>query len=490
MWQLLSWGLRRYSPIQTCAIPPPHACPGPDLAPLEEIGPHGVSLPFHDEDGGARSAVAQRLVSWANRLLPLVDRHQDWEQDSPVDALSARFGKRLPAPRMIWGDLSHPDALGTWVRQGIGAHRVHHGTGPDGGDCLLLSMDELASVEVRAGLEPYGGVAWVAETGAVRGLRFGDTWARPGDDDWAAAAFRFRSSVLVGVTFLDHLGTTHYGVSNAALVATRRSLPLHHPLRGLLRPFQFRTAAINANALATLIPRGALAHRASSLTDTGLASVWSRMLDGARFEPFEEGLRSRGVHPEQLPHEVAELLPWSVDGILFHGVLADFVADALDRSAGLRDVLQGNLGEATRRWWDDLAAQLPGGLPALEPDTLHRVLTWLVFTCTAVHSHVGHVAPAIRDPEVAAGRVWPGSARADPDNSAALATMGALTGIEVPTIDGDLAACMPDPGSARAARQFRTRLDEVQAVIDERNKGRPVPFHSFSPRHMPCSVSR
>ena len=47
---------------------------------------------------------------------------------------------------------------------------------------------------------------------------------RPGDPDWEDAKWRWRTSLMTAVTVADHLGATHYLVSNLMTTATREQL--------------------------------------------------------------------------------------------------------------------------------------------------------------------------------------------------------------------------------------------------------------------------
>lgn len=476
-------GLTGFVPVAAEAIPRSTAPADPDLPRqrVTGVGPIDPEIPLTDEDNQHRPPYVQRVIHFANDWLPFRDDPRELP-GSAEGLLASAFGAFLPAPHFTWPDLDTPEGLSLFVRQGLGAHRVVRD-----GDGVALKMNFLSAFDVRPGLARYGGDAHLDGEGRLVGLKFGDAWVRPGDPSFAADAFRFRSTVVSGVTLLDHLGTCHYGVSNALLVATRRQLGPDHALRQLLRPFLFRTAATNANALASLLPTRGLVGRG-----TGFARFEeprSHMLDEARFEPFEAGLRRRGVHPDDLPPALAAALPFSVDGLAYNRRLGAFVADAFTRSAALAGVLDGAAGEATRAWWDDLGARLVGGLPALDRAALIEVMAWAAYVVTAFHAHVGHVAPYVRDARVAAGRPVLGAVRSDPQNALQMGVVAVTTGVEVPRIDQDLSRLMPDAGALAAWITFQAALAAQQAEVDARNAARPVPFPAFSPRCISCSVS-
>src|SRR5262249_37518112 len=141
------------------------------------------------------------------------------------------------------------------------------------------------------------------EDGQLQALVFAGEKFTPEHPDFAAQAFRLRSSVAIAVTLFDHLGAAHYGVANALLGATRRRLSPDHPLRVWLKPHTFRSGAANANASGSLLPDRSIAHRVTSFVEFSQAR--RRMLDGAFYDPLPVTLQRQGIHPSQLPVTLA-----------------------------------------------------------------------------------------------------------------------------------------------------------------------------------------
>jgi|GEM_PF-304773 len=480
---LLRRSLRGYTRLSALRIAPPAAEP-PQVVTVPGLGPD-VELCADDEDTGVRPRWMRWAIAAANRLLPVSTAASPWSAHAdPVPALTATFGDALPTPRVDWGAPTGPEALALFARHGLAAHRL--AAHPEGG--WVLDVSAMDVLPVRDGYARYGGVLRLHEDGSFHSLHRGRRAIDPADPRFEAEAFAFRSSAFVQVTVADHLGLCHYGVSNAALLAARRHLPASHPLRSFLRPFQYRTAAINFGALQSLIPRGALVHRGTSLRWSALQAWLQRLLQDVRYDPLPERLRTRGTHPDQLGSR-AEVLPWSVDGTQWYAGLHAFVRDAFDTSPALSSAIDGRHRPATEAFWADLGTRVRG-LPAFGRDGVTDGLTWLLHVVTALHSHVGHVAPYLRNPGFVAGRLLPGAARADPDNTGQLATVAVLTGISVPTILEDWTHRMPDRPAIDTAQRFRDWLAAFQGQIDARNTLRQQPFHSLSPRMMPCSVSR
>lgn len=475
--RLLLDGVRRFRTTRAEDISPAWDRPGRKLATVRapDLGSGGVDVVAEDEDSPVRPVWLRWLVQAAHRL-PVVDRPEGWV--SPLDCSRAQtdaFGELLPTPHVAWGDPTGPDALARFVRAGLGAHRLEAS-----GDGYALDADRWADLPVRPGFAPYGGRVELDAAGRFRSLRRGGVAVAPGDSGFDAAAFAFRASVLLGVTVVDHLGAAHYGISNALLHAARTQLRFDHPLRAFLRPFLFRTATINHGALQTLVPRGGLVHRASGLTWDGAAALYSTMLQGCRYEPLPERAAALG--------EPGDAAPFFFDGAEWYAGLRGFVADALDSSeAG--SWIGGRWRDETLAFWAALRTGI-ADLPAPDRDGLEQGLTWLVHSVTAQHAHVGHVAPWVRDPSGAAGRVWRGSAQADQQNSLQLSTVAILTGLPMPGITGRWDHGNPDRGVRAAAGRFRDWLAGFQERVDGRNAERDQAVSAFSPRAILCSASR
>lgn len=444
-------------------------------------------MPSTDEDDRTQSAWVKWLIARVNALAPWSDQPDLWaSMDAFSTALLAHFGEALPKPRVDWGDPTTDEAFSRFVRQGLGSHRLARK--PEGG--FVLAMDDLSALSVRPGMARYGGDAHLDRKGDIHGIRRGTRFVRPGENDWAHTKFLFCSSVLLKVTVVDHLGLTHYAASNTLGLSTRLHLAVDHPLRALLKPFIFRGAAINDHSLRDLLPRGALLHRATGLTAESLAQLYTGMLTQPALVPLPVQLRAQGVHPEQLSPDEVPLLPYSVDAHAFWDVLHSFVADAFDHSAALSASLDPPFRDQTQAWWQALDTGLADTLPALDRPALIAALTGLIFVSTGLHSHVGHVAPYLLHPAFAAGRVWHGATQIDRQNTLQLCTVVAATGIQVPTVNGDFSHLMPDAGARDAAARFRQRLATLSEQIHARNRSGRMPFASFLPDSMPCSVSR
>ena len=154
----------------------------------------------------------------------------------------------------------------------MGAHRLARVDPESTGAAFTVDLSWMAGLEVRPGLERYGACAYFSADGKL--LRIytphDDRSQEAGSATWDDAKWRWRTSLFTAVTVADHLGTTHFLVSNLVATAYNVQLPADHMLRRLLKPFCYRTAAVNSDAALALAPDGGLDIGAFAFTYDGL----------------------------------------------------------------------------------------------------------------------------------------------------------------------------------------------------------------------------
>lgn len=404
LFRLVRRAVDGFQPIKASELPHPYreASRSLDTTRVECVG-DGVEVMAQDDDAEVRPRVVKAYLDLNNRYAPLSDRPQGWRsREEGVSTIAKTFGKYLPASEGNWSGLE--DVTSHWMRQGLAAHRlerVHHAGEQE---AFVARFEHMADFGMRDGPAAYGGDAYLNENGVLTRVHLGGQDVTPAHRNWEHAKFAFRTSSLVWATLSDHVFRTHFVLGNTFLISTKRWLPLDHPLRSLCAPFHYRTAAINNGGASTLVPEGGMFHRTTAFSLEGLQQVYRDCLADYRFETFPDELRRKGVHPDSMT-DPALLYPYGADGLRYWDRVSAFVTDVLSSSPALRTILAERRTE-TQQWWDAQAALLPGGLPALDKDTLHDYLAHVMFTVTGFHSHVGNVAPYVRDPSVVGGKVW------------------------------------------------------------------------------------
>ena len=492
LFKLVRVSADKFRRLRASDLPKPWRQANPDL-PTMKVPHVGNSLEVlaMDDDAVVRSKPVQLLLRFNNAWLPFRDHDETWGgAEEARQGLEKRIGRYLPAASVDWADAGET-TNDLWTRQALGSQNLRRVTPEDGAqpdEAFVSAFEFMSKYRVRDGLLPYGGDAFMSAEGRVVRIRLHGSDYRPGDTGWAHAGFVYRSSSMVWSTLSDHVFKCHYLFMNPVLMSTKRLLPLEQGLRHFLAAFHYRTAAINHGGVFTLVPPGGMFHRTTGFDWETLQHVYEDCLNSFRYETFKDGVVRRGLALDSLGADHSRFLPSVSDGMEYWTRTRAFVDDVCDRSGAVASAL-GRGRDATRRWWDAIAAAYTGGLPELGEESLRDMLTQVVFTVSATHEHVGNVAQYIRNPTLAAGKLWPGQTIADKQSSLHLCVVGAITGLEMPKLMEDFSHLMPDEHSRQAVRTFQNNLEDWQVELDARNARRVQPFVSFSPRELSCSIA-
>jgi hypothetical protein len=229
--------------------------------PMKYLVPGG-EVPVIDEDVPVLPGNLKRMINLNNRVAPHTDRYIPLSsREEGAQYLGANFGRYAPKSRVNWNgqNATGNTALAWWATAGFGAIELkrldartadaeHAG---DQAPCPVSSYEFLKDIPVRPGLAPFGGAVYLDNRGEFLKikLRGKDVLSSEGAA-WEEAKFVYRSSCMLWCNLFHHLFYTHYIVSNHGLPATLRNLPTDNPLRPLVKPFIFRTAAVNIGGFA------------------------------------------------------------------------------------------------------------------------------------------------------------------------------------------------------------------------------------------------
>jgi len=212
------------------------------------------------------------------------------ERENPVKYVMDRLEPIFPKSYQVWEDKLSDEALTRFCLHGLGAHRVQVEK-QDGKTFYVVRANALAGLPVREGFAHYGGDAyfdehwqpvkivddgWNADTSHARnGQPVKPVVTEPRDQRWAEAKFRFRSSMAVLVTLVDHLYAIHLEAANILVTAMREQLSPAHPMRRFLTPFTYQTITVNDNACNNLVNVKSMSPRLFAFTEPGLAMAFN-----------------------------------------------------------------------------------------------------------------------------------------------------------------------------------------------------------------------
>jgi len=493
-----------------------------------------LKIPVGDEEDLLTSsmqpgALTRFIEANLAKTLPMRDRFETFEDDEdPVAYVMRQFGSIYPAIYQDWSDKRSDRALARFCLHGLGAHRVDSVV--EGGTRLfVVRADALAGLPVRDGFARYGGDAYFTESWApvkIVDTGFGPARddgppeavvTRPGDARWEEAKFRFRSSLTVLVTLVDHLYGSHLQTANFTVTAAQEHLSPSHPMRRFLLPFSYNAISVNDNAHHNLVSPGSLAPRVFAFTDHGLRMAFSAapqlMMTGAEV-PAEEGgpFFNRARYVRYLRERRGVDTEFHRQSAKLFNVMRKFAEDYMacyypTPSAAYADSeLMSMIRQVAWQMGHVApAAPLESG-PSVSGDAAYDMTLDLVadfmFTMTGLHEQVGAIEAYVQDVSFAATKWVPGRLVGTKQTASAQALLMSFTSLPMPKLLGsDWAHLFPaPPAGARAPAavfaEFQASLGRLAEEADAYNSSAAsrsfpenFPMYVMNPRVLETSAS-
>mmetsp|Transcript_97597 Transcript_97597/g.173820 ORF Transcript_97597/g.173820 Transcript_97597/m.173820 type:complete len:671 (-) Transcript_97597:175-2187(-) len=405
----------------------------------------------------------------------------------------------------------------------IGAHRLEKGswTFEDvaGSETITvpyrLPLNSFAGIPVRPGLGKYGVDLYFNQEGLPVLLETPDKdIVVRGDRKWQYWKFVWRSSLVTGITLVDHLHLTHYRASTVLSRATRASLRPNHPLRRLLSIFTFGGIFINAQAAHVLLGPNHLLHRASPFEDfADLSSVVPEASEDVTTVPAIERFAD-DEHWDQLDPDLKGL-SFYADGRLFMNAVKKMITKFMDVTwpvvcstdglfaSNFTELIVDMVKFATESHYKiqkELDGKTAADLIKSDCNDYRAVMTnrlaHYIYLVTAWHRHVGFVGDYYTDPALTSMCWADGEAFGRPRQHMILGVINVFTSTRQPLLKEDYThlfkGMQPDLESqySKIWTEFRMDLEVVQAEINQRNKLRKILNINHSPEVLECSVSK
>jgi len=349
---------------------------------------------------------------------------------------------------------------------------------------LHVRHEHMQSLAVRSAYAKYGGDAFFKKDGTLTRIIFHGKQYKPGDPRWDYVKYAFRSSGFLWGSMADHLGRCHFGWANWLSMTLGKCFERSHVMRRFLKPFAYKSVNLTYVMTFKMFNTNGFMHRVTGLTKESLHGMLGEAVQEYRYERFDDELRRKGVHPDQL--EDPSMYPFGVEAIALWNEIERFVDAAFEGSQALRDCVSGDA--QMTRWWKELREHVRGDIGDLSLLNLKNALKTAIFTVSAYHWHVQGIASYIRDSRVGTLRLVDGQTIGDRDGGMCMAAMTCITGLPLPTLDGDFSKQMPDEGSAAAARSFRAGLQKVETEMRARNAKRTQAYTLLLPSFVATSV--
>lgn len=520
----------------------PQGMPTDALRPKEDL----VKVPIHyainihvprgtQEEFTSEPIAANLFVQWCEEhMSQMVHTDDDFKPfrpgEDPVKYVMRQLDSVFPTMYQVWEDKQSDVALTRFCLHGLGAHRVETEE-IEGVRHFVVRADMLSQIPVRDGFERYGCDAYFdldwrpvkivdSGLGPLRNDGTQETVTiRPGDDDWSRAKFRFRSSLSVLVTLVDHLYGAHLQLSNVFVTALREQLAPDHPVRRFMTPFTYQTISVNDNARNNLIQIDAMAPRCFGFTDGGIRMAFAcapKLLMSGLEVPAEEGgpildrisyakyLQSKGIDTEYHRQAVklVKIFYRFIKGYMdyYYPTDEDLLQDT-ELLAFLRQYLhQLEFVNSSAI----LTAEKHTDAPALRR-LFHTIFAETMYLVTAGHEQVGSVAPYVQDVSFCAFRWTPGATIGTKQTATNQAMLMSFTSTEMPRLLGsDWTHLFPEkqapPEGVKTPQEcfqaFQTQLAEMSQMCDEydaKAKSRSFPecfpLQVMNPKNLDTSIS-
>ncbi|OQS07119.1 hypothetical protein THRCLA_00866, partial [Thraustotheca clavata] len=453
---------------------------------LEKVTLSGtnIEVPVEDEDTGNDLNFAQaHTFNLLRDLAPLIDNMDaTWLPGEDMEGyVMGKVGMMWPRVNVHWNDRYSDRALELIAFNGVGQHLLTKlPEAHEDGSYYTIALEFMYGLAVREGFANYGGDAFFTQEGKVVKIVYGGEEYLSDNEQWEHIKMAFRGSLLARVTALDHLLGTHVTVANYLTTASREQLPPDHPLRRLIKPFTFRSVAINYSAASVLFwPKG-MVDRAFAFTHESLENVWAYGLKHFSYEPFPEFVANQKIDTVELP--------FHQDGMDYWTICHAFVSKYVDLYFSSEEQLIRDAAVAS--FWQFLVEKVPvPKFPTLSLDNLKNFLAHGIFLVSAIHNHVGSIAEYVSDPAFCPSAWVKGELAGRPPTCVRAALIMAAAGLPQPSILEDFSHVMLDDDAKSICQDFTAALVKHQNVVDERNAKRVQPFQSFNPKMMEIAVS-
>lgn len=515
---------------------------GPESLPVDGLAPRGelpkgfldfalfLQVPFanSDEFGIAETPTAiERYLS----VLPEGQHLETFAPDeSPVEFVMKQMSAIYPQIYQEWPDKLSDKALVRFCLHGLGAHRVDVEM-REGQKFYVIKTNALSGLPVNEGFERCGGDAYFDSSwnpvmivdqglGPLRDDGVQETvTVRPNEGEkWERAKFRFRSSLFVLVTLVDHLYDIHLQRANLFVTAMREKMSSDHPIRRCMSPFTYRTIGVNDNAFHNLIKKGGLGPRCFAFTEQGFGLAFAAapsLVNGAEALTEKGPILFRDDYAAYLKKKGIDTEYWRQSLHLYQiylrfikGYLACYYPNKEDLA---KDV---EMNAMARQYCFQLEMASPSRLGASGPDFLEqntqtveetyefyaKWLAQIMLYVTAGHEQAGAVEVYAQDVSWTAFRWVHGQKCGTKQAATATALLMSFTNLPMPRLlGGDWTHLFPTPKSGDPFAVFKTFQEELSQMADacdaynEASATRPFPecfpMYVNNPRLLELSVS-
>eukprot|EP00928_Gymnodinium_smaydae_P034005 TRINITY_DN2419_c0_g1_i2.p1 TRINITY_DN2419_c0_g1~~TRINITY_DN2419_c0_g1_i2.p1 ORF type:complete len:689 (-),score=86.78 TRINITY_DN2419_c0_g1_i2:84-2150(-) len=437
------------------------------------------------ENGGTHKDKREFILSYFNRY-----KQASGEPAWPPLEIDLR---QLYYRENAWAD----DAEKALAFDLLGSHRVERASKAFGGETLtwVVRLNEFATLAVRSGFGKYGADMFFTEDGtpALIVTPDGKEISR-GDSSWQYWKFVWRSTLVTGITLVDHLHFAHFRVSNIFARAVRDALPPMHPLRRFMTVFTFGAIDVNVNAMHTLVGPGMSLHRCSPFKD--FYQISEVVPDQLR-DPIDQHKQFlNATEWERLPQKLKRL-PYFQDGRALFGALRRLVFKFEKEFLKVCD--GGATADVALTRFHELLFNytVAGDYKGMQRgeslcSVIRNRLVAAIWSVTGWHRHVGQVIE-YKDPDFASPSWKDGEPFGRPKQYFAWAIVAAMTAKIQPKLSEDYTHVFNHMANGERAksiwREFQMDLKRVKRTVALNNRNRETKNFHADPDIVECSIA-
>ncbi|CAF0840551.1 unnamed protein product [Rotaria sordida] len=485
--------------------------------PTHDLGMFRIDMakfvPSWDEDQPNGSPLLRRLVRWLINQNIWGFRDSLIEFDTPEQALAwrSKMFPALPIPNVVYTDMLSDEAMTQLAFAGCACHytqrveqREQSGHSiPEGkllNDAVYVNdMTGLSTFSVRKSFERYGAAAYFDKDFQIIGIYWShdSRLVKKDDQFWDHAKYVWRSSFFAYITIGDHLISTHMIESNAFVSASRKHLPVDHPLRIFIKPFTYHTVSINYLAALSLVNKGGLVHRIWAFDYDEFLKVCDYISIHYKFRTLPNFI-PKSMYPnknDRTDDEWDKIYPIYHDLNAYWNIIQKYVKNFFKINYNL-SIDNGNdhlpNDSYIRNFIYEICKQLGiSGITSLQH--FIDVLSQLIAASTGIHEHVGQISDYMTDPRFIGAKLQQGKEMQNIQTYSQILVLSVITGLRMPGLLEDWSHLIERnryySQNLQNYQTFKKELKELSNDIDSRNKIRKYPFQSFNPKYMECSTS-
>ncbi|CAE7672155.1 Alox12e, partial [Symbiodinium pilosum] len=315
---------------------------------------------------------------------------------------------------------------------------------------------------------------------------------KPGDVEWERAKFRFRSSLFVLVTLVDHLYHIHLQTANLFVTSLRETLPPFHPIRRFLTPFTYQTISINDNAKFNLVAPRSMGPRCFAFTEKGLELAFAAaphiIVPGAsdvfNLRAYIHKLKASGVDTEYWRQalQLYEIMERFVEGYLqcYYATKSDLVADPDVQRFAEQFFRCAEVADAASLSRLDAPKLHGASKNATASDAWDFYVQWItgvMWLVTAGHEQMGAVEVYAQDASWAAFKWSHGKIRGSKQTATLQALLMSFTATPMPKLLGEDWSHLFPPAKASSNgttpkecfKKFQAELESMAVKCDDYN---------------------